>query len=146
MLEKSKFMMDIVPIYNEKSSSNLINNIYHLTPIGYYWLFNGKKYSIINEDRVIMLSFDNKLAVIESPFKKSNNKAYLINLENEILFDISGVFYLEYRTMLLNKTYIFTDILAMDNKLFFYVNINNTDFRFLVDIRNKKIGKLTESK
>ncbi|GIM57488.1 hypothetical protein CAPN006_18800 [Capnocytophaga canimorsus] len=146
MLEKSRFMVDIVPIYNEKSSSNLINNIYHSTPIGYYWLFNGKKYSIINEDRVIMLSFDNKLAVIESPFKKSNNKAYLINLDNEILFDISDVFYLEYRTMLLNKTYIFTDILVVDDKLFFYVNINNTDFRFLVDIRNKKIGKLIESK
>ena len=48
--------------------------------------------------------------------------------------------------MLLNKTYIFTDILTMDNKLFFYVNINNTDFRFFVDIRNKKIGKLIESK
>jgi hypothetical protein len=146
MLEKSRFMIDIVPIYNEKSSSNLIDNIYLSTPIGYYWLFNGKKYSIINEDRVIMLLFDDKLAVIESPFKKSNNKAYLINLDNEILFDISDVFYLEYRTMLLNKTYIFTDILTMDNKLFFYVNINNTDFRFFVDIRNKKIGKLIESK
>ena len=146
MLEKSRFMIDIVPIYNEKSSSNLIDNIYLSTPIGYYWLFNCKKYSIINEDRVIMLLFDDKLAVIESPFKKSNNKAYLINLDNEILFDISDVFYLEYRTMLLNKTYIFTDILTIDNKLFFYVNINNTDFRFFVDIRNKKIGKLIESK
>lgn len=131
---------------HNKNNSNILDNI----PYAVSWSCNGNHYKIENENKIISLVLKDleHIAVIESPYTISENKAYIINAEKEIIWNISSLFDKE---IWLNKwdnmaPIIFIDTYYIKEKLYFFININNTDFRFEFDIPSGKIGKLIESR
>lgn len=111
------------------------------------WLYNGKLYEIRCRHKLnaILFKDDSLIAVIENLFEKGN-KAYIINGENRIIWDVSSIFKLCYTDLKRNRYVVFSDLYLVDGVLNFIVTIGNDDYRFYFNVDNGHIGKLIESR
>jgi len=138
-------------IYNFKLLTNLDGydaimnpkglSVYELLPYGVEWECNGVAYRIKNENKIIplLLKSNDKIALIKSPFDKKENQALIITSFNEVNWNVSAMIREK------NKNAIFTDVYYVFDELFFFVNINNCDYRFSFDTKNGRAGDLIVS-
>ncbi|MGG7523010.1 hypothetical protein ACQ3G4_16715 [bacterium BS0013] len=116
-------------------------SIYELLPYGVEWECNGIAYKLENENKIIprLLKSNDQIALIKSPFDKKENQALIITSFNEVKWNVSTMIREK------NKNAIFTDVCYVFDELFFFVNINNCDYRFSFDPKNGRAGDLIVS-
>jgi hypothetical protein len=136
--------------YFEYSSLNESNhyNIFQLSPLGYSWTYNEIEYHRENVEKIFSVLSGNEkfIAFVESPFSIKGNMAYIVNGINEVVWNVSNLFFEKYKHIIMNKKYIFSDVRLEKDILYFFINIDNNDFRFSFDIENGEIGRLIESR
>ena len=132
---------------NDENSEEQLSIIDSLTSI-ISWFYEDKLYKIENEEKIIAVLLKNKIqiAVIEAPFNRLSNKAYVVNGIGEIIMDVYALFIKKNNSKYQEKSIIFTDAYYIDEELYFFVVINNTDFRMKVDVNNMQLGDLIESR
>ncbi|WP_174353617.1 hypothetical protein [Serratia proteamaculans] len=110
-------------------------------PDSFSWSYNGVSHQRENSDKVIplLLKDANAIAVVEAPFDKNKNAAFILNPDNSIMWDISDI----YRKMM--TVDFFSDVYYVNNELFYFLHSNGKDFRFSFDIKTGLCGKLTPS-
>lgn len=139
-----KFKLDKSLDDNGEEQLSIIETL----PKAISWLYNDEFYKIENDSKIIavLLNDEKHIAIIESPFNKKLNKAYVVNGMGEIVMDISNLFMKKYSSAHHNKPIIFTDIYYINSILNFFLVSNNIDFRLKIDIKTKQILDLTESR
>lgn len=137
----------------EFSNSNKINSddqmsIIDILPNTISWSYKGKIYKIENEDKVIavLLENNNQIAVIEAPSNKTHNKAYIVDNTGQVIMNIYEIFLRKNNSKYCGKFIIFTDVYYIKDELYFFLVLNNTDFRLRIDTINLQIGDLIESR
>ena len=144
-IEKFNMISSTDANYDRSSNPDRLN-VFELSPLGISWHYNGQDYKIINERRISAILLKNKIeiALVEAPFDKSyNNKAYIVNACGEIVWNIKESFLAKYRNIYdVNFYYPF----YQSTDLYYYVIINNLDFRFFVSTTTREIGELIESR
>lgn len=132
---------------NELSSEEDLT-IQEQLPDSALWTYNEEHYSLQNNQKLIthLLKNQTHIAVVEAPFDIKHNKAYIINGEKKIIWNISALFDEKYKAFLYNKRAYFSDVCFIKNELYFFVVIDNLDFRFYFDRVTGAIGKLIESR
>lgn len=122
-----------------KNPKNL--SVLELLPDGFSWSYNGVNHQRKNSNKIIplLLKDANSIAVVEAPFDKNKNAAFILNPDNSIMWDISGI----YRKM--RVVDFFSDVYYVNNELFYFLHSNGKDFRFSFDIKTGLCGKLTPS-
>jgi hypothetical protein len=152
----------IEKIENYDKAGNPLNlSVYELLPIGIKWNYNGRAYEIQNGNKLTakLLNDRKHIAIIEVSDNKNLNEAYIVDGTNVQKYNIRKLLDendLEIRSphiigennrIKLNKcTLIFYDVYYVDRELYFYVIIENADYRFSFDLETGKIGELTISK
>ncbi|WP_294615879.1 hypothetical protein [uncultured Gilliamella sp.] len=125
--------------YDNLNNPNLLSQS-ELLPIGIRWRFNGKQYSIKNEEGVIgvLLQDFNKLAIIEGAESNNINKAYIINATGLIIWDIKELLYKQKNIHDCRIYYLYYE----KNNLYFLLNNSSCEYRFNVDPITGKIDEL----
>ena len=131
--------------YN-KNTNHLHLSVYDLLPIGVKWNYNGKKYIIKNGNKIEALLLNNNvsIAIIEEPYNIIKNKAYIINGNNEIEYDLKELLR-ENKNLITEydiKDFFIYEIHYIDSELYCFINIDEFDYRFSLNVLNGKIGKL----
>jgi hypothetical protein len=134
----------------DKHKNPLNLSVYDLLPCGVKWNYKGKEYSIKNGNKIEALLLKNNkcISIIEEPYNKMKNKAYIINGNSEIKFNI-GYLLLENKKLTLEyniKDLYVCEAYYIGNELYYFININGYDYRFLFDVENGKIGELIFSR
>jgi hypothetical protein len=152
MMENEIIDFTIIEVFEKYDKhKNLLNlSVYDLLPCGIKWNCNGKEYLIKNGNKIdALLLKDNKsISIIEEPYNKIKNKTYIINGNNEIEFNIRNLLFgnkkitLEYD---IKDLYIW-EAHYIGNELYYFINTNGYDYRFLFDLETGKIGDLIFSK
>jgi hypothetical protein len=78
--------------YDEhKNPLNL--SVYDLLPVGVKWNYNGKEYQINNGNKMetLLLKNNQSISIIEEPYNKIKNRAYIINGNNEIQYNVNNL-------------------------------------------------------
>ncbi|MGY2969150.1 hypothetical protein ACVWVR_002155 [Ewingella americana] len=116
-------------------------SVFDLLPIGLSWECDGKKHEFKHDDKIIalLLNDNDLIALIKAPFNKYKNQAYIINSDGSVKWDVRSLLK-EY-----NNEVIFSDVYYIGQELYFFVNVNNSDFRFLFDVASGTVGKLLQS-
>jgi hypothetical protein len=122
---------------NHKNPLNL--SVYDLLPVGVKWNCNGKEYQINNGNKMdaLLLKNNQSISIIEEPYNKIKNRAYIINGNNEIQYNINNLLF-EYN---FKDLYIW-ETRYIKNELYYFININGFDYRFSFDLETGKIGEL----
>ncbi|MDR2904373.1 MAG: hypothetical protein LBU73_00205 [Helicobacteraceae bacterium] len=136
-------------IYSTDETYDRVNNpdrlnVFELSSLGISWSYNGRDYTITNERRLnaILLKSEIEIALVEAPFDENpKNKAYIVNSQGEIVWDIKELFLAKHRNSR-DVTFYYPIYEALD--LYFHIFINNCEFRFLVNIVTGEIGELLE--
>lgn len=125
----------------DKLSNPMGLNTFQLLPHGVTWLYDGKKNVREHANKIIALPLYNNegIALIQSPFDKLDNQAFIIKPNNEIKWNISEMIRKKHRGV------IFSDVYYITNTLFFFVNIDNLDYRFTFDPETGMFGDLIPS-
>ena len=127
--------------YDKKSNPQRLS-VFDLLSRGVTWSYLNKQYEIKDDNGVIplLLTNCNEIALIKAPFDKSTNRAWIISADSTLKWDISSI---------INKYYsdaIFYDVYHIDDELYFYIHVNNDDFRFSFDVTSGDIGVLLQSR
>jgi hypothetical protein len=137
----------------DKVNNPLRLSVYDLMPTGVEWNCNGKKYKIRNGNKITpLLLKDNKhIAIVEESYNIHKNKAYIIDGNNEIKYNIKDLLF--QNKSLLSKYYIYNiaDFVVfsayyINEELYFFVNIRGLDYRFSFDVNHGKYGELIISR
>ena len=134
----------------DKIKNHLQLSVNDLLAIGVEWEYNGQKFKLQKGKKIeaVLLKNNKNIAIIEEPFNKIKNKAYIISGNNEVKFNIKELLeknrskVLEYNL----KEFNFYDAYYINNELYFFVNINGFDYRFSFDIETGECGELISSK
>jgi hypothetical protein len=113
------------------------------------WYYGGQYHEIKNDNELLALLLNNKnhIAIIENLYGNiSENKACIVNGNNEKIWDIASLFHLTHKNFIESRNVIFYDIYYIGENLYFFVNIHNTDWRFSFNPDSGEIGKLIESR
>jgi hypothetical protein len=113
------------------------------------WYYGGECHEIKNDNELLALLLNNKnyIAIIENLYGDiSENKACIVNGNNEKIWDISLKLKFSHKKFIENRNVIFYDIYYIGETLYFFVNIHNTDWRFSFNPDNGEIGDLIESR
>jgi hypothetical protein len=137
----------------DKANNPLHLSVHDLMPIGIEWNYNGKKYNIQNGSKImpLLLKGNNCIAIIEEPYNSYKNKAYIIEGNNVIRYNIKDLLF-QNRSLLskyniYNKIdFVVSDVYYINDELYFFVIINELDYRFSFDINYGKYGGLIFSK
>jgi hypothetical protein len=130
----------------DKHKNPLNLSVYDLLPVGVKWNCNGKEYQINNGNKIeaLLLKNNQSISIIEEPYNKIKNKAYIINGNNEIQYNVNNLL-LENKK--LTREYNFKDLYVwethyVDNEFYCFININGFDYRFSFDSETGEIGEL----
>ncbi|MCL2115828.1 MAG: hypothetical protein FWH29_06375 [Methanobrevibacter sp.] len=134
----------------DKIKNHLQLSVNDLLAIGVEWEYNGQKFKLQKGKKIeaVLLKNNKNIAIIEEPFNKIKNKAYIISGNNEVKFNIKELLeknrskVLEYNL----KEFNFYDAYYINKELYFFVNINGLDYRFSFDIETGECGELISSK
>jgi hypothetical protein len=143
----------------DKGNNPLKLSAYELLPVGIKWNYNGQEYKIQNGNRITAKLLNDKkhIAIIEENEKL--NEAYIVDGNNIREYNIREL--LDEKNLEIKSPYIigennytklnkdiliFYDVFYVRQELYFYVNIENEDYRFSFDFETGKIGKLIISK
>lgn len=121
-----------------------------LLPLGISWLWKGNMYHRTNVSGgicAVLLNADNVIAIVENPYITGFNPAYVINGENQVIWNVSDLFITVYGSKYHDRNGIhFMDVRTENNMLCFFVNISNSDFRFSINIKTGELGRLIEAR
>lgn len=125
-------------------------SVYQKNPVGISWDYMGKSFKRDNVSSRLHADISyqsNLIAIIEGPFTTSpdQNKAYIIDGGNNIIFNVAELFLEKNKDLLFGKALFFNGV-SFDNGLYFFLDINNNGFRFQFNIETGEIGKLIESR
>lgn len=78
--------------YDKQLNPNRLS-ITELLPKGVSWLHNGKKIEIKDDNKIVpvLLLNGDEIALIKSPYDKNQNKAYIIDAEGNIKWDVKDI-------------------------------------------------------
>lgn len=126
------------------------HSVGELLPIGFSWKCKGGVYNRIQESGglcAILSECDNVIGVVESPYMKGFNSAYVLNGTNQVIWNVSDLFIATYGNKYYGGVGIhFVDVRIENETLYFFVNISNCDFRFSINIKTGEIGRLIETR
>lgn len=133
-------------IFSQESDDDL--SIIDRLPNTVSWYCDETLFEISNENKVIavLLNNGNQIAIIESPYNKIANKAYIVDSLGRIVVNIKTLFEETYAHLYNVTQAIFTDVYYSNSKLFFFLVLNNVDFRLEMNITEMKLGDLIESR
>ncbi|WP_155292779.1 hypothetical protein [Pseudomonas fluorescens] len=126
--------------YDRKANPQGLS-VWELLPREVSWSFFGRLYKIESSEKLIPLLLIGAagIAVVISPFNDKKNKALVVKPDGELMWDVSA------RASNIVKGGIFSDVYYISGRLYFFVNINNHDFRFSFDTVSGEIGRLIPS-
>jgi hypothetical protein len=133
--------------YNRTENPDKLN-VFELSPLGVSWYYDGQYYEIINDNRVyaLLLEEETDIAVVEAPFDRVTNDAYIVDSKGKIIWNVKDLFHTKYKDTI-NGHYILFDYPTFESSnLYFYVTINNIEYRFSFNKLNGNIGRLIESR
>jgi hypothetical protein len=133
-------ILDDLGNYDKELNPNRLSVI-ELLPKGVSWLHNGKKIEIKDDNKIVpvLLLNGDEIALIKAPYDKDQNKAYIIDAEGNIKWDVKDI---------INKKTsdaIFYDAYYIYDELFFFLNIRNCDYRFSFDTKTGICGNLLQT-
>ena len=78
--------------YDKELNPNRLS-IIELSPKGISWLHNGKKVEVKDDNKIVpvLLLNGDEIALIKSPYDKDQNKAYIIDAEGNIKWDVKDI-------------------------------------------------------
>lgn len=117
-------------------------SVFDLLSRGVTWSYLNKQYEIKDGNGVVslLLTGCNEIALIKAPFDKDANRAWIISADSTVKWDVSSI---------IKKAYsdaVFYDVYYIGGELFFFIHINNDDFRFSFDAISGDIGVLLQSR
>jgi hypothetical protein len=136
-------------------------SVYELLPVAISWNYQGKKYAIQNGNKLTAKLLNDKkhIAIIETSKNKKLNEAYIVDghniqkynirkLVNKTNLEIKAPYSAgENDYIKLDKNSLFFyDVYYVGPELYFYVIIQNEDYRFSFALETGEIGKLIISK
>lgn len=123
-----------------KRTSTVFDTLPHIIT----WSYNGINHRIENQYKLIplMLKDNQHIAIIEAPYNKNFNKAYIVNGEGQVIWNLNNLLQ-EQRPF---NQLSFFDVYYIQGSLFFFVVLSNRDYRFEFDLDTGKIGDLIESR
>lgn len=144
----SKFkLIDSLGSYDKSKNINRLS-IYDLLSEGVSWTYNGKNYQLLNEKKItaILLKGEQEIGIVEAPFNFKENKAYIINGDKSIKWNILKLIKNKFENSFINNNIAVSDLYYIENTLYFSIIINNEDYRFSFDPMNGDIGNLIVSR
>lgn len=108
------------------------------------WSYNDMNHRIedINKLVPLVLKDSQHIAIIQAPYNKELNKAYIINGDGNVVWNLTDLLK---KQKSLNQ-FLFSDVYYINNSLCFFVVISNIDYRFEFNLCTGKVGDLIESK
>lgn len=94
----------------------------------------------------ILLKGEEEIGIVEAPFNFKENKAYIINGDKSIKWNILKLIKNKYENLFINNNIFVSDLYYITNTLYFSIIINNEDYRFSFDPMNGDIGNLIVSR
>lgn len=118
--------------------------VFDTLPCAITWLYNGTNHRIEHKDKLLplMLKDNQHIAVIQAPYSKEFNRAYIINGDGEIIWNLKDILK---EKRLLDRP-LFYDVYYIKDSLYFFVVISNTDYRFEFNLYTGEIGDFIESR
>ncbi len=144
--------MDKIKNFKSNALLNLNNekrlSILERLPSVITWSFKNIEYKIENDNKIIAVLLKNtrQIAIIEAPFEKKYNQAYITNAYGEIDIDISELFIRKFASLNLNETFQVIDVYYIHEDLWFFLIMRNTDFRIKFNVEQMQMGDLIESR
>lgn len=135
------FMVDYGDTSKEKKGTFTVLDT---LPCAITWLYNGTNHRIEHQDKLIplMLKDNQYIAIVQAPYSKVYNMAYIINGNDEVIWDLKDI--------LKGKRNIdrplFYDVYYINDSLYFFVVVSNTDYRFEFNPYTGEIGDFIESR
>lgn len=135
------FMVDYGDTSKEKKGTFTVLDT---LPCAITWLYNGTNHRIEHQDKLIplMLKDNQYIAIVQAPYSKVYNMAYIINGNDEVIWDLKDI--------LKGKRNIdrplFYDVYYINDSLYFFVVVSNTDYRFEFNPYTGEIGDFKESR
>lgn len=125
----------------DKSNNVSGLSVLDLLPYGVSWLCDGKEKEIVYPDKIIPLLLDDNsgIALIQSPFSKKDNQAYIINPHGDVFLNVGEVIRMREKDAIVN------DVYYISNDLFFFFNVNGRDYRIKVDPKSGNVGEVIPS-
>lgn len=117
-------------------------SVFDLLSKGVTWSHLNKQYEIKDDKGVIslLLTGHNEIALIKAPFDKDANRVWIISANGTVKWNVSNI---------ISKYYsdaVFYDVYYIDGELYFFIHINNDDFRFSFDATSGDMGVLLQSR
>ncbi|TBL86824.1 hypothetical protein EYY95_12090 [Hafnia alvei] len=130
------------PTYDILSNPDRLS-ILELMPKTVIWEWSGNKEEITDESGVIAVQLKDgiHIAVVKGLMKNENNSAYIVNYKKKIVLDVKNI--IKDRT---HFSYLFYDILFINDKVYFFLTDNINDYRVLVDVNSGTVGEMLPSK
>jgi len=128
---------------NRKEGSSIGEQL----PSAITWSYKGEKHTITFPQKAIVLLLKDleNMAVIESPYDKSN-KAYILSGERDIKWNLSELIKDVFPNPQ-NRYIYFSDVYYIENQLYFFINTGDIyDYRFSFDPKTGMIGKFITSR
>lgn len=125
----------------DREGNPLDLTVKQLAPICVSWSYNGIDHKIESPFGLVATLLENRngIAIVAAPYKKSSNKAEIINPDGSVMWDVSEI------VKLGCTGGIFSDVYYVLGELCFFINIREKDFRFSFDVGTGKPGSLIPS-
>ncbi|MFJ3456051.1 hypothetical protein ACIPMZ_03660 [Scandinavium goeteborgense] len=140
-------MIDNFRVTDNLAGYDKINNpqrlsVFDLLSRGVTWSYLNKQYEINDSKGVIslLLTGHNEIALIKAPFDMDANRAWIISADGTVKWDVSNIV----KKNCSNT--VFYDVYYIDGELYFFIHINNDDFRFSFDVTSGDMGVLLQSR
>lgn len=127
------------PGYDKANNPKKLS-VEELAPIGIDW-FSGKTNKTVLSPfgiGAIALHDSSGIAIVEAPYKRDKNSAYIINSNGSLRCKIENPATLD--------SVMFYDAYYDDGALCFFISAHQGDFRLEIDDASGKILKITESR
>ena len=123
------FMVDYGDTSKEKKGTFTVLDT---LPCAITWFYNGTNHRIEHQDKLIPLMLKNNqyVAIVQAPYSKVYNMAYIINGNGEVIWDRP----------------LFYDVYYINDSLYFFVVVSNTDYRFEFNPYTGEVGDFIESR
>jgi hypothetical protein len=115
--------------------------IFELLPVGISWIYDGSEYHRWCEQKLlgVLTNNQNNIALIEAPFNKQANQAYILNPDGSIKWNVGDILRKE------SGLLIFSDVYYIGDDLYYFAHLTGRDLRFSFDTTTGIPGKMFNS-